>query len=135
MFTAHPKEGYVVDSWLLNESEIKGEKGLTYTIPDLKEDVTVWLVCSKQTEETEHKAEIKDGHLISWKPKGKAITPEGVEYIDNNALQAATELESFHITKDVKSIGETGVFVLYSAHRNHGRPCQQLLYIGRRSIV
>ena len=106
VFTAHPKEGYVVDSWLLNESEIKGEKGLTYTIPDLKEDVTVWLVCSKQTEETEHKAEIKDGHLISWKPKGKAITPEGVEYIDNNALQAATELESFHITKDVKSIGE-----------------------------
>ena len=106
VFTAHPKEGYVVDSWLLNESEIKGEKGLTYTIPDLKEDVTVWLVCSKQTEETEHKAEIKDGHLISWKPKGKAITPEGVENIDNNALQAATELESFHITKDVKSIGE-----------------------------
>lgn len=106
VFTAHPKEGYVVDSWLLNEEEVKGEKGLTYTISDLKEDVTVWLVCSEKSEEPEHKAEIKDGHLISWKPKGKAVTPEGVQYIDNNALQAATELESFHITKDVKSIGE-----------------------------
>ena len=60
----------------------------------------------QKTDDPEHKAEIKDGHLISWKPKGKAVTPEGVQYIDNNALQAATELESFHITKDVKSIGE-----------------------------
>ncbi|GAB6975484.1 hypothetical protein JCM15124A_03910 [Prevotella falsenii] len=106
VFTAHPKEGYVVDTWLLNENELKNEKGLTYTITDLKEDVTVWLVCSTKSEEPESKPEINGGHLISWKPKGKAVTPDGVEYIDNNALQASTELESFHITKSVKSIGE-----------------------------
>lgn len=106
VFTAHPKEGYVVDNWMLNSSELKGEKGLTYTITDLKEDVDVWLVCSPKSEEKESNAVIKDGHLISWQPKGKATTPAGVEYIDNNALQASMELESFHITKSVKSIGE-----------------------------
>ena len=106
VFAAHPKEGYVVDSWLLNGEEVKGEKGLTYTITDLKEDIKVWLICSVKSEEPASKPEIRNGHLISWQPKGKAVTPEGVEYIDNNALQASTALESFHITKSVKSIGE-----------------------------
>ena len=106
VFAAHPKEGYVVDSWLLNGEEVKGEKGLTYTITDLKEDIKVWLICSVKSEEPASKPEIKNGHLISWQPKGKAVTPDGVEYIDNNALQASTALESFHITKSVKSIGE-----------------------------
>ena len=133
VFAAHPKEGYVVDSWLLNEEEVKGEKGLTYTITDLKEDIKVWLICSVKSEEPDSKPEIKNGHLISWQPKGKAVTPDGVEYIDNNALQASTALESFHITKSVKR--RIGVLVLHTAHRNYGRPRERILYFGRRRIV
>ena len=105
-FTAHPKEGYSVDSWLLGSDVVDGEKGLTYTIQNLSADVNVSLVCAETQPEEPKDAVIVAGHLVSWTPEGAAVTPPSVTVIDREAFKGANEMTSFHVSKDVKAIGE-----------------------------
>lgn len=106
VFTAHPIEGYSVDSWLLDGEVIIGEKNNTYIIESLNSDVQISLICSEAEPEKPNKPVINGEHLVSWQPVGPAVTPDGVTIIDTRAFEGANKMTSFLVSKDVKSIGE-----------------------------
>lgn len=106
VFTALPKEGYVVDAWLLDNKVQEDQKENTFVIESLKADVTVSLILTRPTPPVENLPEIENGHLKHWTPKGEAVTPNGVTHIDTRAFEGANKMTSFMITKDVQSIGE-----------------------------
>lgn len=88
VFTAHPIEGYSVDSWLLDGEVIIGEKNNTYIIESLNSDVQISLICSKAEPEKPNKPVVNGEHLVSWQPVGPAVTPDGVTIIDTRAFRS-----------------------------------------------
>lgn len=109
VFTAIPGEGRKVDNWMLGDKVVPNETGLTYTIPSLNSNVEVYLICTINEgggSTVNHEPTIVNGHLTKWNATGDAVTPASVEYIDAQALSGSSDLTSFHITKDVKYIGE-----------------------------
>ncbi|WP_084607792.1 leucine-rich repeat protein [Prevotella dentasini] len=107
VFTAHPNEGYHVDSWLLNNEVIVGLTANEYTIESLNADVEVSLVCTQsQQGGDEHKPVVEDGHLVKWLAVGEAVIGDNIIAIDNRAFEGANEMTKVIIGKNVETIGE-----------------------------
>lgn len=106
LFTAHPKQGYVVDEWLLNNETLVGIKTLTYTIESLNSDVEVNVVCSEKKEPIPNDAVIENGVLKKWTPEGEAIIPNSVTSIAPRAFEGANNLTKLTLNSLVNTIGE-----------------------------
>lgn len=106
VFTALPKEGYGVDSWIVNNEPVADEQGLELVIPSLEADIDVELVCAERHNIMPEDAIVNGEHLVKWQPSGDVTIPNGIKYIDTRAFEGANKMTSLHISKDVKEIGE-----------------------------
>ncbi len=106
-FTAHPTAGNDVEEWQLNQETIPNYKKTSYTVNSLSGDIEVNLLCSTQgTQQDDNKPIVKDGHLISWKPKGAATLPDEVTHIDTGAFEGANEMTSLTLSSNTTYIAE-----------------------------
>lgn len=107
VFTAHPLEGYKVDSWLNNNELVVGLTANEYVIESLNTDVNISLICSKdESAGDEHKPVVNDGHLVKWQPVGEAVVGDTITAIDARAFEGANEMTKVTIGKNVETIGE-----------------------------
>ncbi|MDD7317790.1 MAG: leucine-rich repeat protein [Prevotella sp.] len=107
VFTAHPQEGYKVDSWLNNNELIVGFTGNEYVIENLNADVEIDLVCSKdEGSGNEHLPVVENGHLVKWLAVGEAVVGDTITAIDERAFEGANEMTKVTIGKNVATIGE-----------------------------
>lgn len=106
VFTAHPKEGFVVDEWQRNGVTIPGYRQTTYTIEQLDADVTVNMVCSAASDPSDTTPKIDKGILYKWTPEGDAILPQEVIAIAPLAFEGASAMTSLTLNEAVKEVGE-----------------------------
>lgn len=107
VFTAHPLEGYHVDSWLNNNELVVGLTAKEYVIENLNTDVEISLVCSKtESGDDEHKPVVENGHLVKWLAVGEAVIGDDITAIDARAFEGANEMTKVTIGKNVETIGE-----------------------------
>lgn len=107
VFTAHPKEGCHVDSWLVNNELVVGMTADEYVIESLDADVEISLVCSENgSGGNDHLPVVENGHLVKWLAVGEAVVGDDIIAIDARAFEGANEMTKVTIGKNVETIGE-----------------------------
>lgn len=106
IFTATPNEGYVVDTWFINDSEVKDSNN-EYVLENIQYDTHVSVAFEKKgsDERGEHDPVIENNKLIKWNAVGDVTIPSTVEEIADYAFNGATELTGVTIPASVKKIG------------------------------
>lgn len=104
VFTAHPKDGYKVGTWLINNEEQQSKEN-ELRIENLTSDIAVSLVCVEDSYVgPSHEPVIKDGVLLKWNAVGYVTIPENVISIADYAFKGS-DLIGLTISKNVEKIG------------------------------